>query len=326
MEMTRRNVVEVGAIAAGVAALGGGVVAAHASESQGADQKGAPSELTGWAGTPEAIAKNGGSTMPLADLNAYRKAYVDAQTEFVCEDGRVISAPYVKMRALIHTYGQGSGNETIDFSFEGITKLLTEEEAQAYIEMPYGVRFSAMDFQAQSGRSLEECTELCEHIANVGYLERYETSEGIKYHQIGYFQGTEEYPFNAVVWGDDPDWLPGHMGADHNEDFGSSGTPNFYTVPCSKDVLKEGEELPLHDDIEKFIRGKSKYAVAPCLCRWLWVRSNCPDVDQPAFEDFLAGGMEEYVCPEIGHRVETCLQCGDEAEYWIYKEIGRAHV
>lgn len=322
MDVTRRDAVNLSLAAIGAAAAASTATVALADQSQDAGT-GEVSALTGWAGTPQDIAKNGGSTMPLADLNAYRKAYVDSQTEFVCDDGRVIAEPYVKMRALIHTYGQGSGNETTDYSFEGITKLLTEEEAQAYIEMPYGVRFSAMDFQAVSGRSLEECTELCEHIANVGYLERYETSEGVKYHQIGYFQGTEEYPFDTVIWGDDPDWLPGHMGADHDEDFGSSGTPNFYTLPCNKDVLKEGEELPLHDDIEKFIRGKSKYAVAPCLCRWLWVRSNCPDTEQPAFEDFLAGGLEGYVSPEIGQRVETCLQCGDEAEYWIYKGMAR---
>lgn len=281
------------------------------------------SDLTGWAGTPENILSIGGSTMPLADLNRMREEYVNAQTEFVCEDGTVIPEAYVKMRALIHTYGQGSGNICDAFSFQGITTLLTEEQAQAYIEMPYGVRFNAMDFQAKSGRPLEECSQLCEEIAKIGYLERYETADGIKYHQIGYFQGTEEYPFNSVIYNEDHEWLPGHMGVDHVEDFGSSGTPNFYTVPCGTDVLAEGETLPLHDDIEKLIRGKGKYAVAPCLCRWLWVRDNNPEVEQPMFDEFLKGDLSEYVSPVIGHRVETCLQTGDEAEYWLHQNMAR---
>lgn len=280
------------------------------------------SDLTGWAGTPEDILAIGGSTMPLADLNRMREEYVNAQTDFVCEDGTVIPAAYVKMRALIHTYGQGSGNEVSAATFAGLMDKLTEDQALAYTQMPYGVRFNAMDFQDKSGRSLEECHELCELMAQQGWLERYETTDGITYHHIGFFQGVEEYPFDYIIY-EDPTWLPGIEGEDMFEDFGTSGTPNFISIPVSKDVVKD-EVLPLHDDIEKFIRGKGKYAVAPCLCRWMWVRDNCPDTEQPPFEDFLAGKCADYRAPEIENfHVETCLQCGDEAEYWIWKNMAR---
>lgn len=331
-DLGRRDFLKGAAI--GAMGLGGamglfGCAPKPAGAEDGADQsgsgktKGAASELTGWVETPDPVLSIGGSTMPLVDLNAARKAYVDSQVEFTCEDGTVIPEAYVKMRALIHTFGQGSGNICDAFSFQGITTLLTEDQAQAYVDMPYGVRFSAMDFQSHSGRSLDECTQYCEDIARIGYLQRYETSEGPKYHHIGYFQGTEEYPFDSVLWNEDHEWLPGHMGVDHVEDFGSSGTPNFYTVPCGANVVREGESLPLHDDIGKFIRGKSKYAVAPCMCRYLWVRDHYPETEQPDFEEYLNGDLSEYVSPELGHRVETCLQCGDEAEYWIYKGLAR---
>ncbi|WP_302398642.1 4Fe-4S binding protein [Eggerthella sinensis] len=314
------------ASAMGLCALGGMIGCAPRSANADLLEAGdaslvEPSDLTGWAGTPAHIAELGGSTMPLADLNRMRQEYVEAQTDFTCEDGTVVPAAFVKMRALIHTYGQGSGHDLNRATFRGLMDTLTEEEARAYIEMPMGVRFNAMDFQDKSGRTLEECKALCEHIADAGWLERYETSDGVSYHHIGYFQGCEEYPYDKVVW-DTPGWHPGIWGADCYDDFGTSGTPNFYTVPCNREIVAD-ETLPLHDDFENFVRGKNKYAIAPCLCRWLWVRDNCPDADLPAFEDFLQGNLEDYISPELGFRVETCLQFGDEAEYWMWKGMAR---
>ena len=44
--------------------------------------------------------------LTLEELNALRKQYVDSKEEYVCEDGTVIPAVYVKLRALLNTYGK----------------------------------------------------------------------------------------------------------------------------------------------------------------------------------------------------------------------------
>ena len=90
--------------------------------------------------------------LTLEELNALRKQYVDSKEEYVCEDGTVIPAVYVKLRALLNTYGNGAGSEVHDASFGEVMYLFSEEEAQAYLEMPYGVRFTATDFAVVSGR------------------------------------------------------------------------------------------------------------------------------------------------------------------------------
>jgi ferredoxin len=301
---------------------------ADAMQGSGTNVQVAPDDeivaATGWAGTPEGIERNGGSTMPLEALNIYRRRYVESQTDYVKEDGTVVPAVYVKVRALIHTYGMGSGNEPRDDSFDGFMATMSEDDAQAYVDMPMGIRFSAKDFAAQSGRSLEECEDYCERLARQGWLERYSTDEGIVYHHIAYFQGVEEYPWDKVVWPSDeyPNFYPGQEGKDPYEDFGTSGTPNFYALPVSSSVVEGGEILP-YDDIELFVRGRSKYAIAPCLCRWCNTRDNGLDDALPTFEEFRDGTHDDYREPEHGFLVETCIQLGDEAEYWMYKGLAR---
>ena len=108
-----------------------------------------------WTRATAAGARVGGSTMPLAELNRRRQAYLDSKTDYVKEDGTVIPAAYVKMRSLIHTYGMGAGNTPSDTCFDNIVSRFTEEEAQAYVEMPLGIRFTPLDFSIKTGRPIE---------------------------------------------------------------------------------------------------------------------------------------------------------------------------
>ena len=70
------------------------------------------SEAGDWQGTPEDIKALGGSTMPLDELNRRRRLYIDAQTDYTCEDGTVIPAVWVKMRMLVDGLGAGIGART----------------------------------------------------------------------------------------------------------------------------------------------------------------------------------------------------------------------
>ena len=108
-------------------------------------------ELTGWTGSPQHIADLGGSTMPLAEINRRRKEYLGAQSEYVMADGTVVPQVYTKMRALVHSYGMGCGNTPIDSSFVELMNEVTEAQAQAFIDMPWGEKFTALDLFEKGG-------------------------------------------------------------------------------------------------------------------------------------------------------------------------------
>ena len=277
----------------------------------------------GWTGTPVEIAALGGSTMPLAELNRRRQAYLDAQTDYTCEDGTVIPAVYVKMRALIHSYGMGCGNTPTDTCFDDMMAKFTEDQAQAFLDMPMGEKFTAIDLYEKTGRPLEECKELCEHAADCGYLCRFENNSGVVYHQVPYFQGVVEYHFTDAIA--EPGYNVGTQGADMlgvDSDMRTTGTPTFYAMPCDKSVVADEEGVLPFDDYEAIIASHGKFAIAPCYCRYTaLVQSGAEDV--PTFEDFATGELEDYFSPACDRRVETCLMMGDEADYWIHMGWGR---
>lgn len=318
-EITRRNFLGMGAMAAaGMAALSMGCSAeTEEKAAEATAEKPAVESITGWTGTPAEILALGGSTMPLEDLNEYRRKYVEAQTDYTMEDGTVIPAVFVKVRALIHTYGIGVGNELNDTMWDDIMAKMTEDDAQAFLDMPWGVAFNALDVVANTGRAYDECVELCERLAKDGYLCRFETANGINYHQVPFFQGVVEYHFTDAT--EEPGYNVGIVG-NPVEASSTSGTPTFYAIPCSKDVVKDDTILPF-DDIEAIIKTKKTLAIAPCYCRYTaTLQAGVEDV--PTFEDFATGKFEDYMSPvfaEAGNvaRVETCLMMGTEAEYWM---------
>ncbi len=282
-------------------------------------------ELTGWTGTPQHIADLGGSTMPLAELNRRRKEYLDAQTEYVMADGTVVSLPYVKMRALIHSYGMGCGNTVIDSSFAELMNDVTEEQAQAFIDMPWGEKFTALDLFEKGGRTLDECREVCEYLADTGYLCRFETNAGTTYHQVPYYTGTYEYHQKRTIETGGAFVHP-IVGADLTpNDMATTGTPVYYSIPCDVSVVADGDML-LYDDIQQIIEGRNTFAIATCYCRYqALVRAMEAEGrhDYPSFDDFNSGEYEDYMSPVDGHRVETCLLMGDEAEYWVSLGVAR---
>ncbi len=282
-------------------------------------------ELTGWTGTPQHIADLGGSTMPLAEMNRRRKEYLDSQTEYVMEDGTVVPAVYTKVRALIHSYGIGSGNTPIDSSFTELMNEMSEEQAQAFLDMPWGEKFTALDLFEKGGRTLDECREVCDYLADTGYLCRFETNAGTMYHQVPYFTGTYEYHQRKTIESGGTFVHP-IVGADLTpNDMATTGTPVYYAIPCDESVVGEGGIL-LYDDVHKIIDGRNTFALATCYCRYqalvraLEAEGNH---DYPSIEDFASGQYEDYMSPVDGHRVETCLLMGDEAEYWVSLGVAR---
>lgn len=263
--------------------------------------------------------------MPLEELSRRRKEYLDAQVEYTVEDGTVAPLPYVKMRALIHSYGMGCGNTVIDSPFTELMNEVTPEQAQAFVDMPWGEKFTALDLFAKGGRTLDECREACEYLADTGYLARFETNAGAMYHQVPYFTGTYEYHQRRTIETGGTFVHP-IVGADLTpNDMATTGTPVYYSIPCDASVVADGG-IMLYDDVQQIIEGRNRFAIATCYCRYQALVRSLEEQgihDYPSFEDFNSGAYEDYMSPVDGHRVETCLLMGDEAEYWAGLGVAR---
>ena len=315
------------ALVMGASSTALGDEAADAADAEGEDEEAAvgttTSALTGWTGTPEDVLALGVSTMPLADLNEYRRQYVEAQTEYTCADGTVVPRVYMQMRALVHSYGQGCGNTPVDTSCLAIMQTFTEDQVQGYLEMPWGVEFTAYEFAAESGRDVEEAEELCELFASEGYLCAFNNNRGRGYHQVPYFQGVIEYQLDKVVESDYTDLSAYTMaGSDTQYDMIYGGTPVFYYVPIDKSVVSGGEMLPF-DDLKEKIKSRNYVAICPCACRITALAAAVGHDNIPSLEDFATGEYEDYFSELCDQRVETCIMTGDEAEYWVERGFGR---
>lgn len=207
MEVTRRGFIGM-ASAAAMVAIGQGHIGALAdTEAEGNKGLACPwggpgSERGDWQATPEDVVAVGGCTMPLEELNRRRRLYIDAQTDYVCADGAVIPAVYVKVRALMNGYGFGIGNEVHDHIFDWPMHDLSEDEARAYIEMPLGKKFTAVEYAAKTGRGIDECAQLCESLYGKAWLRRIVNDLGTLYYHIPFVQGVAEYHTPEMVRGD----------------------------------------------------------------------------------------------------------------------------
>ena len=287
---------------------------------------------TVWTGTPADIAALGGSTMPLEELNRRRREYVDVQTDFVAEDGTVVPAVYVKMRALLHTFGLGCGEGDLNLSmFTRLMDTFTEDQAAAYLEMPWGDWFTAAEFYYQSqkagtGRTYEECRELCETFSKAGWLPFRTRNEGIVYNIPSFTpEGVNTYTYCDEYYADPNnfDW-PLLSANGLAEDHALMGTPAYLSIPVDKSVVAEGDDLLAYDDIDTLIEDHEYIAVQPCSCRYVVYVNECHEKGEgfPTFVDFCSGEYGDYR-DNNGDRIETCLAMGDDAEYLVSLGLGR---
>ncbi len=83
-------------------------------------------------------------------MNQIRDLIIEPKTEYVKADGTVVPEVYVKLRALFDTIGLGLGSDVTDASYDVVMFNFTEDEAQAVLEMPRGVYFTATEFAVQT--------------------------------------------------------------------------------------------------------------------------------------------------------------------------------
>lgn len=201
--------------------------------------------------------------MTLEELNERRQQLIDSKTEdYVCADGTVIPNVYVKLRSLLDTYGNGVGSQVHDGSYAEVMYLFTPEDAQAYLEMPMGVMFTAADYAAASGRAEDECAQICEDLSARGLLFRSRSNGTPEYHQLAEAHGIWEYNMNNYEKDD------GAYPAIHNSQWGAdiilqlyNARSSFYNaVPCSREVVADNEIALPYDDFEAIVDKFDKIA------------------------------------------------------------------
>ena len=261
-----------------------------------------PSEVT--ADTVEII--NTRDLMTLEELNAKRKQLVDSKTDdYVKADGTVIPNVYVKLQALLNTYGNGVGSEIHDNSFNEVMYLFKPEEAQAYLEMPMGVMFTAKQFADVSGRAEADCTTVCNDLASRGLLFRTVSNGEPQYHQLAEAHGIWEYNLGNYEK-NNGEYVKIHSsqwGADILNQLYNARTSFYTPVPVSREVVGDSSIALEYDDYEAVIKKFDTIAVSPCQCRL----------------SHKAVGKED----PGDHPLETCITLGEEAEYYIANGIAR---
>lgn len=267
--------------------------ASNSTEGSGNDNSGASAKTLG----------ANGEVMTLAEMNAFRKELIESKTDYTCSDGVVIPAVYVKIRALIDTYGNGVGSELTDASFSEVMYHFSEEDAQAYLEMPMGVYFTAVEYSAESNRSEEECLAILEDLASRGLLMRVRRGGVPYFHQLAEAHGIWEYCLLKESTAEYTNIHGSQWGADIIQQLYNADTPFYYAIPVNKEVVVDEEILP-YDDYEKIIARNSVFAVSDCQCR---LSHETIDTKDPG-----------------SHPMETCLTTGEQAEFYIENGIGRA--
>lgn len=280
--------------------------------------------------TPAWYAEMGGSFMSLDELNMKRHELVDSAGDMTLEDGTYVPALWNKVHALIDTYGQGLGRSKFaagQFDFLRAT-FKTEENARAFLEMPYGIQFTPNDFAASSGRDEAECAQICRDLAQLGVLIHINRAGVDYYHHLAYAHGFFEFGVlnNRLK---EPDWIANVGNVRIGQDFYltgggtgvNAGHPFFYSMPCDRSAVRDGAILPF-DDYEALIDRNTIFAIAPCQCNMTHMTvagEQVPDVNgDDAFENMTVDFEDGAT-----FNVERCMAFGEIAEYYIENGMGR---
>ena len=320
--MDRRTFLGMQMGALGIAAMAAPVASALAAESPEGEAAPTPAAgeglpfATTYATDPELAAK-GFSTMPLAEVNRLRQEVVDAAGEYTRADGTVVPAVYAKLRALLDTFGLGTGCDP-EGAVDYIQMLFSEQDAQEFIDMPWGIYFTPIDFAEKTDRTVEECTDILDDMAGRDLIMRV-VRNGIEfYHQAPVVIGSFEFCVDDLY---EDNWINTFVTSWNNPltmegVWLKTGIPVEYAVPCAEEVVSD-EKILLSDDYRQIIEHSDVICVIPCACRSMQ-RVLHGHTDKPTAEE-----LPEKFTETCNHPVETCAGFGEEAQYMIDRGIGR---
>jgi Pyruvate/2-oxoacid:ferredoxin oxidoreductase delta subunit len=258
---------------------------------------------------------NGGTALTTYAINQHRRELVEAAGEYTRTDGTVYPAIWNKVYTLVDSYGVGA--EPAETHIETLMWLMDNDEnlAKAYIEMPYGITFDALDFAEESGRPVAECQEICEYLSTRTMLWRSIQGGTPVYHHPAYAFGSSEWRTLAYNW--DSEALE-HMPPFDFEAFvgklAEGGSSLLYTMPSEEGVIDASSEILRADSWRDIIEANEVIAVCSCQCRMSTLRDQDPITGQE---------LMEYKMEGTGTPLECCFTFGEEAEFYIERGWGR---
>ena len=175
--------------------------------------------------------------------------------------------------------------------------------------------------QAQrSGRTVEECRQICDDLALRGLLFKAMHSNGEPtYHHLAYVHGFMEQSIPRMY---DPEFTAAtydsFLFTPTNPGLVSVGTPIYYAVPCDEGVVSDQRILLLNDYREVIDRNEC-IAVVPCCCGLredVRLGADVPPIGSEELKGFRNVFGDH-------HPLERCLVFGEEAEYYLSIGAGR---
>lgn len=315
--MSRRGFV--GAAALGAAMMVDGIAAFAQDQSEPLEAGQTVPTITD---DDDLLCERGGTTLTVERLNRIRRERVEAANGFTAEDGTEIKPIWHKLATLIDTYGWGGPDPDCGDPYGYVTVLFENDEDAAahWLEMPWGKIFTPTEYAQRSGRTIEECTQICDDLALRGLLFKATHSDGEPtYHHIAYVHGFMEQSLPRMY---DPELTAAtydsFLFAPTNPGLVAVGTPIYYSVPCDVNVVSDQRILPLND-YRGVVERNECIAVVPCCCS---LREN---VRQGAEVPPLGSEELKEFRNVFGdnHLLERCLVFGEEAEFFLEMGVGR---
>ena len=210
-----------------------------------------------------------------------------------------IEANYVELRDRMNSLSFGYAPTQTGIEFVLLKRFFTPEDVVYWLEMDPDKYFIAQEYAERTGLTLEKATEVLEDMAHRGLLYRVRRGGRAEFHVVPVAHGVYEFNLNHL---DETGWtmaLGGHFGQGLLPQVYNAKIPFYRSVPMNLDVVKNGEVYP-YDDIVETVHQYKKFGLSPCTCRSL---------------NKILGA------PDMGFPMDTCITCGEFAEYYIENGI-----
>lgn len=214
---------------------------------------------------------------------------------------REIEENYIKLRDRMNELSFGYCPTESGVEFVLLKRFFTPEDVAYWLEMETDKYFTAQRYAEITGLSIEKASEVLEDMSHRGLLYRVRRGGRAEYFVVPVAHGVYEFNLNHL---DEKEWtmgLAGHFGQGMLQQVYDVNIPFYRSVPVNMDVVKGSEVYP-YDDIIKQVSQYKVFGVSNCTCRQL---------------------NKTIGAPDMGFDMETCITCGEMAEFYLENGIAR---
>ncbi|UWG96312.1 4Fe-4S binding protein [Dehalobacter sp. DCM] len=212
-----------------------------------------------------------------------------------------IEENYVTLRDRMNALSFGYCPTESGIEFVLLKRFFTPEDVAYWLEMETDTYFTAQRYAEITGLPLEKASSVLEDMSHRGLLYRVRRGGRAEYYVVPVAHGVYEFNLNHL---DEKEWtmgLAGHFGQGMLQQVYDVNIPFYRSVPINMDVVKGSEVYP-YDDIVKQVKQYSVFGVSNCTCRHL---------------------NKTVGAPDMGFDMETCITCGEMAEFYLENGIAR---